>query len=141
MGFDEGGVFDPRETPVTREPIQLLSRLAELKVASKVANLGLLTKAEDSGLFSKLEASGAFSQAEKLLPLVDELDLIPTAEKAVNVPWTYFLIGAAGLLTVEAGVIVFVPDDSGLAIGLQAVSGLVVGGCLWHCWELPWCST
>merc|ERR1711988_1084481 len=80
----------------TREPIQLLARLAGLKVASKVANLGLLTKAEDSGLFSKLEASGAFSQAEKLLPLVDELDLITTAEKAVNVPWTYFLIGAAG---------------------------------------------
>merc|ERR1711968_7967 len=108
---------------VRREPIQLLARLAELKVASKVANLGLLTKAEDSGLFSKLEASGAFSQAEKLLPLVDELDLITTAEKAVNVPWTYFLIAAAWPLGCR----------------LLVVWWLVV--CLWHCWELPWCST
>merc|ERR1719453_1724060 len=83
--------------------------------------------AEPMMQLSKLEAAGAFSKAEALLPLADDLKLLSTAEALLNVPSSY-LFGIASLLLVgEAGLIAFVPDDSAVLVGLQALSGAAAG--------------
>merc|ERR1711988_369047 len=125
--FDESGIFDPREQTVSKPKVVLLNRIQQLRVASKVAQLGLLSQAEAGGVFSKLESAGAFSTAESLLPLVDELQLLTTAEKLINVP-AVSLVQAAFLLVAFEGALIFaIPDDSGLLLLIQALTGLLAG--------------
>jgi len=84
------GLFEVREVDVSKPPVQLLSRLEELKAATTVSELGLLSLAEENQVFSKLESAGAFSTIEKLLPTIESLGLLSTVE---------------GLFDVEAGLI------------------------------------
>ena len=58
----------------------------------------MLSGAEEAGLFSKLERAGAFSSAEKLLPIADDLKLLSTAEKLLEIPSFALVVGAGGLV-------------------------------------------
>ena len=65
---------------------------------SSLADAGVLSGAESAGIFSKLERAGAFSSAEKLLPIADDLKLLSTAEKLLDVPAFALVLGAGGLV-------------------------------------------
>jgi len=96
---DTSAVFEVREVDAGVPPVQLLSKLEELKVSTAISEAGLLTFAEENGVFSKLEELGAFSTAEKLLPLVEKYKLLSFVENCLNVPNGYLFTGALTLLT------------------------------------------
>lgn len=79
--------------------VRLLERIEELRVLSALSEAGLLSGAEKAGVFSKLEKAGAFSSAEKLLPTLDNLKVLSTAEALLNVPASN-LFGLAAVLLI-----------------------------------------
>lgn len=99
-----------------------------MRVLTSLADAGLLSKAEEAGVFSKLEKAGAFSTAEKLLPVLDDLNLLGTLENLLNVPANIQVLAAVALLGGEVGLIALVPDDNVALLALQAVTGLLAGG-------------
>merc|ERR1719261_183833 len=105
--FDQDGVFEGRETVITKPPLQLLARIEELRVLSAVADAGLLSLAEENGVFSSLENAGAFSKIEKLLPLADDLKLLSTLEGLLNVPANLLVIAAGAAALTLAGTAFF----------------------------------
>ena len=121
--FDQDGLFEGREVGFAKPPVKLLQRIEELRVLSAVADAGLLSSAEEAGVFSGLERAGAFSKIEGLLPLADDLKLLSTAEGLLNVPSSYLFGTALLILIGEASLISFVPDNTALLVGVQAVSG------------------
>ena len=82
--FDAFG--ERQQQKAVKKPVKILTRVEELKVLSTLAEAGLLSGAEQAGVFSKLEKAGTFSFAEKLLPLVDNLKLLSTAEALIQLP-------------------------------------------------------
>jgi hypothetical protein len=127
-GFDRDGVFEARELSEPKPPVKLLNRISELRVVTSLADAGLLSKAEEAGVFSKLEKAGAFSTIEKLLPVLDDLNLLGTAENLLNVPANIQVVAATALLGLEVGFISVVPDDNAALIAVQAITGLLAGG-------------
>jgi len=128
VSYDRDGGFENREISKEKPPVKLLNRLSELQVLTSIADLGLLAKAEEAGVFSKLEKAGGFSLLEKLLPLVDDLQLLGTLENLINVPAYVQVLLAAALLGGEAALIAAVPDDNAVLIAVQALTGLLAGG-------------
>lgn len=127
--FDNEGVFEAREVSIKRPPVFLLSAVEELRVATGVADAGLLSAAEDAGVFSKLESAGAFSLVEKALPIVEDLRLLTTFEKLLNVDWAlqftaagFILVSFPALFTLQ--ICGFVPTASGPAVALEAAFAL-----------------
>jgi hypothetical protein len=123
--FDAFG--ERQQQKAVKKPVKILTRVEELKVLSTLAEAGLLTGAEQAGVFSKLEKAGAFSFAEKLLPLVDNLKLLSTAEALIQLPAGGILGLAVILLAGEAGLIYVLPDDQAALVALQIGSGALVG--------------
>lgn len=112
-----------------RHRVFLLSAVEELRVATGVADAGLLSAAEDAGVFSKLESAGAFSLVEKALPIVEDLRLLTTFEKLLNVDWAlqftaagFILVSFPALFTLQ--ICGFVPTASGPAVALEAAFAL-----------------
>merc|ERR1719183_1626949 len=114
INFDQEGQFAARQSSSTKPPTKILTRIEELRVLSNLADAGLLSAAEEAGVFTKLENAGAFSKVEKLLPLADDLKLLSTAEKLLNVDSSVLLIA-------------LVPDDSAALVALQVATGVAAG--------------
>lgn len=127
INFDQDGYYGARKGTKTKEPVKILTRVEELRVLSNLAEAGVLSSAEQAGVFTKLENAGAFSTAEKLLPLADDLKLLSTAEKLLNIDSGAITIAAAALLGAEVGLITLVPDDNSLLVGVQVVTGVLAG--------------
>merc|ERR1719487_2646659 len=125
--FDYNGVFEGREKSIEKDPVKPLTRLNELQALTKIADAGLLSSAEQAGVFSKLESAGAFSAAEKVLPILDQLNLLAAAESVLNVPANLLAVAGLAVLTGEAGVITVVPDDNAALIAFQVLTGLLAG--------------
>jgi len=125
--FDYNGVFEGREKSIEKDPVKPLTRLNELRALTTIAEAGLLSKAEDAGVFSKLESAGAFSTIEKVLPVLDDLNLLAAAESVLNVPANLLAVAGLAVLTGEAGVITVVPDDNAALIAFQVLTGLLAG--------------
>jgi hypothetical protein len=128
VSFDRDGVFEARERSDPKPPVKLLNRVDELRVLTSLADAGLLSGAEKAGVFSKLEKAGAFSTIEKLLPVLDNLNLLSTAENLLNVPANVQVLAAAALLGGEFALISAVPDDNVAFIAVQVITGLLAGG-------------
>jgi hypothetical protein len=62
----------------------LLAQTEKLGLLSLLYEKSLLSQAEGKGVFSSLEASGALSTAEKLLPVVERLGLLSTAQGLID---------------------------------------------------------
>eukprot|EP00747_Dinoflagellata_sp_TGD_P179191 gnl/TRDRNA2_/TRDRNA2_29591_c0_seq1.p1 gnl/TRDRNA2_/TRDRNA2_29591_c0~~gnl/TRDRNA2_/TRDRNA2_29591_c0_seq1.p1 ORF type:complete len:435 (-),score=63.47 gnl/TRDRNA2_/TRDRNA2_29591_c0_seq1:144-1448(-) len=74
----------------------ILRKLGDAKVATVVSEAQLLSSLEKGGVFSQLEKAGAFSSAEKLLPIVDDLGLLKSAQETIDSkPGDLFATGAA----------------------------------------------
>ena len=86
-GFVED--YDPNALLLGGPKYDLLGRVRQLKLLSQTADSGLLELLEEKGL--------TLSQAEKLLPLVDSLNLLPLLLKNKNL-----LLSAAPLLVEPA---------------------------------------
>lgn len=127
----DGGLFEARETDISKPPIYILSRLEELKAATALSNAGLLTLAEENGVFSTLENAGAFSTAEKLLPTIEKLGLLSTFESCLEVPngllftaANFLLFFPIGLLTLQG--FAFLPGATGVFVPLEILTDLAV---------------
>lgn len=122
--FDNEGVFEAREVGIAREPVYLLSAVENLGVATAVSDLGLLSAAEEAGVFSTLEKFGAFSLAEKLLPVIEDLKLLTTFEKLLDVEFA-LQFSVAGFILVTGPILFtlqicgFVPFPSGPAVAAE----------------------
>merc|ERR1712228_107186 len=127
IGVDQDGIMEASQIAEKKPPIKLLSRLDDLELLTALSEAGLLSAAENAGVFSKLEAAGAFSTAEKLLPLADQLKLLSTAEKLINVESSILTTAAAALLIGEIGLLAVVPDDNQALVALQVATGLLAG--------------
>eukprot|EP00316_Scyphosphaera_apsteinii_P022311 CAMPEP_0119312086 /NCGR_PEP_ID=MMETSP1333-20130426/24993_1 /TAXON_ID=418940 /ORGANISM="Scyphosphaera apsteinii, Strain RCC1455" /LENGTH=161 /DNA_ID=CAMNT_0007316639 /DNA_START=125 /DNA_END=610 /DNA_ORIENTATION=- len=127
IGVDQDGLMEASQIAAQKPPVKLLSRLDDLEFLTSLSEAGLLSAAEEAGVFSKLEAAGAFSSAEKLLPLADDLKLLSTAEKLLNVESSTLVTTAAVLLVGEVGLIAVVPDDNGALVALQVATGVLAG--------------
>jgi len=137
-GFEDysDSVFEVREINEKRDPVYLLSAVEELGVATWASEAGLLSTAEELGVFSKLESIGAFSLIEKTLPVVEDLKLLTTFEKLLNVEWSLTFSLAGFILVTGPTLFVlqicgFVPFPSGPLTGAEVLFDLttaLVGG-------------
>lgn len=87
--------------------VPLFEKLGDAKLLTTLGNAKLLTAAERAGTFSALEKAGAFSTAEKLLPIVDDLGLLPFLQDAVD-------SGGASAFAQGAGLVALGPIYSAL---------------------------
>jgi len=121
----------PAVSGMRMQKVDLLDKVEELQVLTAVSNAGLLSKVEQSGLLSTLEKQGALSTVEKLLPLADDLGLISTTEKLINISPGTLNAGGLAALAAAAGIVAAVPDDSAAAVvgqgaGVVALAAVAV---------------
>lgn len=57
----------------------------------------------------------------------DEIGLISFVEALVNTPVTYLLLGAAGLVGLEAAIVTVVPDDNAALLAVQVLTAVLAG--------------
>ena len=57
----------------------------------------------------------------------DDLKLLSTADKLLNVDSSVLLRAAAALLGGELGLITLVPDDNSVLVGVQVATGVLAG--------------
>jgi len=120
-----------------RDYFPLVQRLGELKLSTALSNTGILTAAEESGVFSALEKQGAFSTAERLLPLVDQLGLLQTAQEFLDKDSSEIAVEGAVLaslgpiyVALNAGGVLpsfITSGPAGITTGLVATGGTAAG--------------
>jgi hypothetical protein len=114
--FSKEKSFRPKQMGGKPAP-KILSRVQELRLLSKLEQAGLLSLLEKNGFtLSAIEKSGILSTAEKL-------GLISAAADR-NTPGALFSLATA-LFVLGPSLVYFVPDDTPLLIGLQAVGALI----------------